>query len=299
MNIGKRFLTLLTALITVALLLFSSGCANFVYVGDTIQVGRYANAEKYQCGGFDYSAAEVSEVQINWRFGKINLVESDAPTLRVTESGTGLEEYCRLHWLLDQGTLYIQFWEAGRSARADEKDKEITVEIPVNVRLSVKSTSASVYAERITSDNSAVIESVSGDVQIGALSSESATLSSTSGGIAISSAQVSREFRVDSNSGTVTVEALTAQTVKIDTTSGTVTMKNPEISGKTEIKTVSGKVNIDLGLKNGATLTYDTADSKNKLNTSREYITDGESYIFGDGKCEIAVGSVSGTLTVQ
>lgn len=299
MNIRKRFLPLLTVFITVALLLLFTGCANFVYVGDSIQVGRYANAEKYQTGNFTYTAADVSEVQINWRFGKISLVESDAAELKVTESGEDLEDYYKLHWLIENGVLYIQFWEAGRIGKADEAKKEITLEIPANVALLVKSTSAPVYAEKLTTLGSATIESVSGDMLIGALSSENAFLTSTSGGIVIAKAKVAKELRVDSNSGTVKVDALSAQTVKIDTTSGKVTVKNPEITGKTEIKTISGKVDIDLGSQSGATVSYETTDAESKITTSRDYVTDGGNYIFGDGGCEISVGSVSGTLTVR
>ena len=48
---------------------------------------RYANAQQYTAGDFEYSAADVQRVEIHWIAGSVTLTQSDAAALRAYESG--------------------------------------------------------------------------------------------------------------------------------------------------------------------------------------------------------------------
>ncbi len=94
----------------------------------------YPNAEQYQAGAFSYSADAVTAVEVYWRSGEVEIVESEDSELRVAESGSSLAEDAALHYFLDGGTLRIRFCASGAKICVDALDKQ-RAEAPISATL--------------------------------------------------------------------------------------------------------------------------------------------------------------------
>ena len=77
-----------------ALAVLLGGCRVHVPLGlgGYITGEEYPDAEKYRTGAFSYSADEISAVEVYWRCGEVEIVESDGAELAVRESGSELPE---------------------------------------------------------------------------------------------------------------------------------------------------------------------------------------------------------------
>ena len=85
MKRGKR--TAMALLLCVFAVLLS-GCQVHISIGtnDTLLSESYPNAEKYQAGACAYPANAIKAVEVYWRSGEIEIIESDNAELSVKES---------------------------------------------------------------------------------------------------------------------------------------------------------------------------------------------------------------------
>lgn len=299
-------------IMSLVVILFS-GCRVHISTGgrDYMSGETYPDAESYQTGSFTYTAAEVTAVEIYWRSGEVELIETEEEELQVSESGD-LPRESAMHWLLDNGTLRIRFCGSGEKIDVDPNDKYPTVELPKGIALSVHTTSAAVKAETLEQQN-VLVAALSGRTELGEVTAQSVDLSSSSGSIAAESIMADT-LRCGSSSGTVWIERAVVETVGIKTSSGSV--KLDEVSaegitvgsssgsvklgltaiGEAEIHTSSGSITLRLP-EEGASLTYSAGGGK--LHTALAYERRGDLYVFGSGTGSITVESGSGSLTVK
>ena len=90
--------------------LFLTGCQfqTSLGIGDFVSGESYPDAEQYKTGNFTYEPDEVKAVEIYWRSGEVELIESDVAELRANESGGELPEDIAMHYFLDDGILRIR-----------------------------------------------------------------------------------------------------------------------------------------------------------------------------------------------
>ncbi len=330
----------------------------------------YQNSGSYLTGSFTYTAEEIKSVEIHWRSGEVNLTESDSEELSVTESDAELPEESAMHYLIDNGVLKIYFCASGAAIRVYPESKHLSVEIPKNIDVQVKTTSAPVKAGDLEQKN-VEIDTESGNAELGGVKAESVDIGTTSGTIiadeihadslecgtvsgAVSIGTVlTRTTDIGTTSGCVTVdEAISTDEIEIGTVSGAIKLGSAEsknikfsstsgavrassirsnamrcgtVSGsvnieniysdkidisatsgsvtlgltgteEAEIGTTSGEVSISL-LGCGAEITY--SSTSGKLSTGLDFTQNGNTYLFGDGKCKIEVGTTSGKLEIQ
>ncbi len=99
-----------------ALAVLLGGCRVHVPLGlgGYITGEEYPDAEKYRTGAFSYSADEISAVEVYWRCGEVEIVESDGAELAVRESGSELPEGSAMHFLLDGGAELLYASKSGK-----------------------------------------------------------------------------------------------------------------------------------------------------------------------------------------
>lgn len=278
-----------------ALTALLSGCTLQISLGtDSYLSGdSYPDAGRYQTGDFTYRAADVTAVEIYWRCGEVEIVESDSAELDVRESGTALPEDTTMHYLLEDGTLKIQFCASGAKIGVNSRDKHLTVQVPKGINLSVYSSSATVKADTLE-QNSILISALSGTTDLGSVKAESVSLGSSSGTIRVDTL-CARTLECSASSGSVRVGALQADTADVQTSSGSVTL-NLTAASQVMVHTSSGKTSLTLP-EGGAEIAY-TAGS-GRLRTSASYSRKGDLYVFGRGESQITVSSSSGNLEIQ
>lgn len=309
-------------------LLFSS-----CFVARTVYARGYADAEQYRIGNFDYDAAEVKRIAINWYSGSITVRESDENRLQVSESGTSLSDSERLHWYLDGTTLRVEFCESGYIGNFSSRNKWLTVEVPAGIDLSVETTSAGIEAD-IRSMQTLELLSTSGTIELGEveatgislrstsgsihaekLIAESVEMMTTSGEVRLGAVTATGDIRLQSTSGSIRADELRAGgTVAIGTNSGTVRMETlwsgrlavESTSGsiavglnecrEASVESTSGSVKLTLGQNLGATVSV--RSTSGSFNGSGYRFENGN-YIYGDGACGITVRTTSGSVTVR
>lgn len=289
----KKVIAMLLVTALVAALL--SGCqfhATFG-IGSFITEESYPNAASYQTGAFTYRADEVTVMEIYWRSGEVEIVESDEDELSVQESGGELPEKTAMHYFLDDGTLRIRFCESGAKIRVNSNDKRLTIEVPKGIDLSIHTTSAPIKADTLE-QNSILISAHSGRTELGTVNAGSVDLSSSSGSIRADSIST-RTLKCNTSSGSVQIDDLETETADLDTSSGAIELGLSAIS-QLDIHTSSGKTVLRLP-KDGAEIAY-TASS-GKLHTAESFDRKGDLYVFGSGKARITVDSSSGNLEIQ
>ncbi len=231
---------------TCLLLFFAIATASFVgcykisdsFFGSHVTGEQYQNAEKYSAGSFTYDAKSVNSVEIHWRTGSVNIIESDDGILNVKEQNKSeLSPEAEVHYLIEDGVLMIQFCESGATIDVGPEDKKLTVEIPKEISVSAFVTSGEITAESLNQE-SINISAFSGDTALGTIQAKDIVLSCSSGGIDVSNI-IANTIVCDASSGGIHIAEATADSLRITTSSGSV--KTGTISANdVEIQTTSG-----------------------------------------------------------
>lgn len=272
-----------------------SGC----YFNEDFGIGNYMTGESYpdagnyQTGTFSYDTAQVQTVEVYWRSGKIEIVESDEAELKVSESGGELSEDASMHYWVDDGVLRIRFCASEAKIHVKPSDKHLTIEVPKGIVLSIHTTSAPVWVGTLT-QNSILISTHSGNIEIDSMDATDIDLSSSSGRISVE--DISAEsLRCHTSSGSVHMKNFAADTSYVETGSGNIEL-GLIAAESMEIYTSSGKTDLQLP-ECGAEIAYTT--SSGNLHCVVEYQCKGDLYVFGNGESKISVDTSSGNLNIK
>lgn len=293
MKTCNKLITLLLVL-TLAAILFS-GCELHISfgIGSYVTGESYSNAEAYQTGAFTYEADEVKSIEIYWRSGEVELIESDEAELSARESGGELPEEAAMHYLLEDGTLRIRFCKSGAKLQVHSNNKRLTIEVPKGIDLSVHTTSAPIKADALH-QSSILISAHSGRTELGSAEAESIDLSSSSGSIRAESISA-QTLKCSTSSGSVQIDALAAERADVGTSSGSVDLTFTA-AVQADIRTSSGRTSLRLP-EGGAEIAYSA--SSGTLHAAGNFEQNGDLYVFGRGESRITVKSSSGSLVIR
>lgn len=299
--------------------------ANGTVTGDS-----YQNANVYMVGNFEYTAAQITEIEVDWYVGDIQLVHSDSEVCRVSESGTDLTDDEKLHYWINGTKLYIRFWKSAKVGKIDPDKKNLTVELPQNIDLEVENASGGIQADILNVHNldlgnisgaisvntvtayDVEISTISGGIGMGTITAQSVEMDTTSGGLSVVDIRAARAS-VESVSGSIDLRsAHVTGELDLDTTSGSIKVAEmnaavadvESVSGKIDL-TVSACTRLDIESTSGAvvlscpdmSVMYRTTSGK--MNTNITYTTVGGRHVFGAGTCAVSVETVSGGLTIK
>ena len=268
---GKKQGIVAGGILLLALLaaMMMSGC--LVSVGPVT----YKDAEKYTAGGFSYKAAEVEEVVVNWISGSVKVIQKTDASLSVSETDKGLKDSQKLHWYLDGKVLRIEFCENGYRGDFPKNTKDLTLELPSDIRLELNSVSGDVSMADPQKYSDLRINTVSGATKADDLKADN--------------------LQINTVSGDVRIAGLSSPKVKINSVSGNQFLGLADCE-EVDAESVSGNITFTTLPAGGATIEYESTNGKLK---GDDYKKSGENYIFGDGACRIEVDTVSGNLTIN
>lgn len=264
----------------------------------------YKKAGHYQVGSFDYRVGGIENIDIDWIAGEVILNETKSSSLKVRENSESLPNSEQVHYLIDGNTLMIKYCESGYSGNIDPKYKNLTVEIPAGISITINSVSADVEAEKLT-QNEIKAKNVSGRIEIGSLKAFDADIESVSGNINIESSSAENTLKFYSVSGEISAANINSPDIDIESVSGDITAEMT-YSAKVRITTVSASVDLTIPKSNGAEINFTTTSGK--LSTKLDNTKKNNVYTFAaektpddpEGKASrITVDTVSGDLTVK
>lgn len=215
----KKLLKQLLSAVLLGTLL--SGCSiqqGPVGVGNSITGEVYPNADQYKTGAFTYQADTISEIEVYWRSGEVEVVESNCASLNVCESGEELDTLSVMRSMQDSDVLKIQFCASGVKINVRPEEKHLRLEIPPGIKLSIHATATNIKTTELNQER-VQISVFSGNTELGAVNASSVDLSSSAGTIT-ADAITAPEIRVNTSSGSVQLKRVISDTVDAGSTAG-------------------------------------------------------------------------------
>lgn len=239
----------------------------------------YADSEKYTIGAAELSET-VKTVEIDWLVGNVTITAHSSDTISFSEkSDKELSEETKLRYWLDGTTLRIRLCACGKWNLSELK-KDLTVFVPDSLvieNLKVDSVSANMNLSGFAVAQSVEINTISGTLE-----AEFSELLNT--------------FQGSSTSGAFKVSAPSVSHFKSSTINGVVSLSVQKEPDWLNVDTTSGKVNLNLPVSSSFTLDYGTTSGD--LTSDLFYRKSAGKYIFGDGKGEYKISTVSGDVRI-
>lgn len=269
----------------------------------------YNDSELYTVGSGgknEVAADDITEIEINWVAGAVNLSPYSGNTVTFEESASrSLQQDEQLRYRVDGNKLIIQFCSSKKSLfnfGTSIQGKALDVQIPASL---------------LDKLDNIQISSVSSKVTISSLATANIDIDTVSGAAELNDIQCS-ELSVNTTSGAVTASNITADSFGIETVSGRVTAQgkiksfdSETVSGEVDfncaalpdeidIETVSGSSRITLPENDGFTAKFDTVSGRFSSDfevTSK--LSDKDVYYYENGDdCSISINSVSGSAQI-
>ncbi len=217
----------------------------------------YKDSEKYLAGNQTYNES-IKKLDLSWSMGKVTLIQDvNVQAIEIIEENE-LEDKYKVHTYLNDGTLYVKFWESGAKGFVLGTDKYVTIKYPSAVELiDIVVTSGTLEADYLASKKIDVVRTsgttkinkieadellytqTSGNTNIQELSCEKAQMNSTSGRVIINKVDCEM-FNLVYTSGGINLKFNTAVTVNVSGTSGTQTITLPESGASVHYHVTSG-----------------------------------------------------------
>ena len=253
----KRLAQCLLVTVIIAIALLSVGCK-----GNLSKFGKYEEASRYSIGNFTYSANTVTNVDIEWVSGNVEIVQSDKSVLTVTEISPSTVDAQKMHYYMDGNTLLIKYCQSGLKLNFDAGLKDLRVEIPAGIDLEIESVNAAVSIGEATLD----------------------------------------ELSAETVSGSITAEKLTAKEISMEAVGGSLSLELAGACKDVDLETIGGKVTLTLLNGLGAKIEFATLGGKFKTErkyekSGRRYDVFGEDGV--STECSVSVDTVGGNLTVR
>lgn len=238
----------------------------------------YADASKYTAGDVKLDVCPKN-LDIDWVAGRIKIEYSENGKFEATEmiGSTSKTTNAPMYTWLDGDTLRIKFLNSGREY-LESFSKVLRIYIPKDSEfenVTINSVSSDIVILNVTAEKIKT-DTVSGSVTLDACSADSAEVESVSGGLHVSGS--------------------TLKTVKLANVSGSFTFSRSNLPDNVEFTTVSGSTVIEANENSGFTLEYDTVSGYETIELQMTE-TDGKK-VYGDGKSNIKVSSVSGGIVL-
>lgn len=272
----------------------------------------YDNAGKYEAGTIEYEG-DLKTINLNWRCGKVTLIEDIAATSIKIEEDNALESRKKVHSYFNEGVLNVEFWDSGVISTVDYSDKEVTITFPYASKMNLVSSSAPIIAETLKGDMIDLTAS-SGMIKVNTLEAHASNIITSSGSVRIAKATVEDQLDIGTSSGSITLDDVKTTTLDLNTSSASVHIAKMDVkttdintssgsvhtvvsgNGRYYINTSSGSVHLKM-TDTGATLDWST--SSGGLHTDKVYSVVGGDKVFGEGAATMYVNTSSGSLYVD
>lgn len=282
--------------VSALVIIFALCVTSLVSCGSTF---RYANARQYTKGGATLTA-EVDNLEIEWISGAVKIAYHTENTVKFSEeSDKELSDNNSLYYWLEGKTLHIKFARSGKGNYLNV-GKTLTLYLPAGVMIryaDIETVSADVEIGAVAFNNTD-IKTVSGDVSVKAGSFVSkAEISTTSGDINATIAATTGELDVETTSGNVSVVSDGITSLDVDTTSGKVDIDVKSAPRKVDIETVSGAISLSIPENSGFTAGVAKVSGNFRCDFAAEHRLG--KYIYGDGSGDYSFESVSGNIAIK
>lgn len=300
----KKIVTYILSVVCIlsGVVLFS-GCAKDSYT--------YINADEYLSGNATISDGEVTEIDLDYLAGSVEVeISSEVDEFTIEESyKKDLSEDERVHFLFKNGKLMVKYRASSSKKVKLNLEKTLVIKIPADRQNLTKITSDTHSASvKIKGNflNGAVANTISevslvsesGGIVVGGLNISELKVTSTSGNVDIKTCNVSKSVSIETISGGVYSAGIITPVINAKSTSGAMRFKL-STTGTVNAETTSGAVEVGfLSSISGFTIGFETRSGK--YSTEFSETADGSNRKYGSGSgANVTVKTVSGALSVK
>lgn len=202
----------------------------FGFMNNSMYSAQYEHDDRYMAGNGSVSAAEITNIEIEWIEGAVTVIPTDTDVITFSETSRyELEERYKLHYYVNNGKLSIQYCASRLPLNIRRLyGKALTVTIPREL-----------YLEAIQ------VQAVSAKVEVDAVSAESIDIEAVSGALSLTNL-TARTIKVEAISGHMTLEGLTADSLQVSGVSGGTRIERSKLAN-VSCELVSGSIYIEPG----------------------------------------------------
>lgn len=300
----KKIMTyILSVACLMSCVILFSGCSKDSYT--------YINADKYLFGNATITDGEVTEIDLEYLAGSVEIeISSEIDEFTIEESyKKDLSEDESVRYLFKDGKLMVKYRASSSKKVKLNLEKSLVIKIPASrqnlSKITTKTGSASFklkgtfpngeYASTISEVN---LTSASGKIVVGGLNISELKVLSNSGNVDVKTCIVSKSVSIETTSGGVYVSGITTPKINAKSVSGAMRLRL-STNGSVNAETTSGSVEVDfLSSVAGYSISFETRSGKYSTEFSEK--TDGANRKYGSGVgATVVVKTTSGALSVK
>lgn len=262
----------------------------------------YADSEHYLVGGNSIAAEKVSQIEVNWVSGEVEIVPYEGSEVVFREqSSRSLSTDDMMRFYLRDGKLIIQFCAPRTGFRifSHTPSKRLEMKVPYALASALSELKVSAISAPITiqgvSGADMEVNNVSGAIRVSNLDCRELELDTVSGGISGQNLQASK-MSMDVVSGSIDVSGA-FDDVEASSVSGSVSLRSSVCPERIDMNSVSGSVKIWVPENDGFTAVYSSTSGQFTCN----FPTVGEKKkaVYKDGGAKFKFSTVSGGITID
>lgn len=257
----------------------------------------------YSSGSNEIDASDITNIDINWIDGAINIEQYDGDTIKFYEEcGKELDEKDMLYYYNSGNTLSIEYCSSKRipiSFSGFNQNKYLTVLIPESAvdqfdSITIDSVSSDINIKDIGS-NYMDFENVSGEISLINITANTIDINSTSGNIKADNSTVNKEISI----GTISGDALLSGSVAgidFDSTSGNLNVASAICPNQVDTDTVSGSITLSIPENDGFEYSFDKISGDLKC----DFPISGNEYegVYENGTSDFSFDTTSGDVSI-
>lgn len=204
----------------------------------------YQNAGDYEAAGeFSDESGSIKSVVVRWRSGDITVEEGDDTALTISEKVPGLIDDEKMHILVKDDVLYVEFCASGYNFTRRDRRKPLKLEIPSGLSLTIVTSTSDISINKFTG-SALNLESTTGSIHTGDITlTGDLSLKTVTGDLSVGNiSAVKTDFHTVS--GKVETGKMECDKARVEVSSGNVNLDDFIVAGDACFKSSSGDISL-------------------------------------------------------
>lgn len=268
-----------------------------------INIANIKNLDDYVSGEAEFERDKIVSLDVNWASGEINVSRGDTDKVVISEDSDSENVDDRMCWYLhNNGTLSIYSSKKSNVffglSFDKNKSKNLNIELPANMSfddLHISSANADINVEFAIAEK-VIVENATGNIDIKGIESDNVDITNVSGRIDVT-CEKAREVSVSSVSGQINVKG-DYREIDTESVSGSTNVYAGKDIISIDSDAVSGSIDVSVSNEiSGFIAEYESVSGSFDCDFNGKSNVD--EFVYGDGKVEINLETVSGSMSVK
>lgn len=262
------------------------------------------DSSEYLSGNSEVDASDITDIEINWIDGSVNIDVYDGNTIKFYEECKNeLSDSDLLHYYSKSNKLKIEYSGTKKIPifiGGSNLKKSLTVQIPESMLvqfndLNIEAVSSNVNISNINSKY-IDIENISGNILLNNIAVDKIDIDTTSGDIDSDNIIIKKSSNIDTISGSAILNG-SISAIEFDSTSGDLKVVSDICPNEADTDTTSGNISLSIPDNSGFSYSFDGVSGKMKCDFPSSGESDEGKY--GDGTSDFSFDTISGDVYIS